>query len=243
MLRFFMMTFSLLTVITVNVAANIMSLNGSTTVEIANKLPVLFIPKGYVFSIWVVIYLLLAVWLYDFWHNHKTVNKNEYNIRTLLFLLSCLFNISWIVLWHYEFFIWTILLKAALLATLIGLYFSYPKKDNRFVGRIPISIYLGWTIVMFIANVSYVLTLHEWGGWGLSNPLWTVIYLTFSTAIALHFLYHYRDIAINVVIMWTFIGITVKNGLEELFVSAVALFLTAVVLVCIFIFNKKRAKV
>ena len=80
-----------------------------------------------------------------------------------------------------------------------------------------------------IANISYVLTLHEWSGWGLSNPLWTVIYLTIATAIALHFLYHYADIAFSAVFIWAFIGITVKNGADELFVSAAALFLAATI--------------
>ena len=109
------------------------------------------------------------------------------------------------------------------------LYFTYPKTENRFWDRVPISVLFGCTVISFIELIHYLLTFHEWSGWGLSISLWAVIYLTVSTAIALHFMYHYRDIAFNLVFIWFFIGIAVKNGFDELFVSTAALFLTAVI--------------
>ena len=66
MFRIIIMTLSLIAVILINAAANIMPLNGKTTGEIANRLPVLFTPANYVFFIWPVIYLLLAYWLFGF---------------------------------------------------------------------------------------------------------------------------------------------------------------------------------
>ena len=69
MFRIIIMTFSLIAVVLVNAAANIMPINGKTTGEISNSLPVLFTPAGYAFSIWAVIYLLLAIWLYGFMRN------------------------------------------------------------------------------------------------------------------------------------------------------------------------------
>lgn len=234
MFRIMIMIFSLIAVILVNAAANIMPINGKTTGEISNSLPVLFTPAGYVFSIWAVIYLLLAIWLYGFMRNKATVEHALFTRRAVLFVTSCLFNIAWILLWHFGFFEWTIVVIVLLLVTLLTIYFTYSKRDNHFYERGPIAVYLGWTFVATIANVSYVLTLHEWSGWGLSDPLWTVIYLTFATAIALHFLYHYADIAFNTVFIWAFIGIAVKNGGDELFVSAAALFLAASIAASIF---------
>ena len=190
MLRIIIMTFSLIAVVAVNVAANIVPFNGSTTGEISNRLPVLFTPASYVFLIWPVIYLLLAVWLIRFWIHREDWNNHLKNRRVVLYTLSSLFNIAWILLWHYEFFTWTVVVMAALLATLTAFYFTYPKNENRYFERIPIAVYLGWVLVAFITNISYVLTLHEWSGWGLSTPLWTVIYLTIAAAIALHFMYH-----------------------------------------------------
>jgi hypothetical protein len=238
MFRIIIMTLTLIAVIIVNAAANILPINGKTTGEISNSLPVLFTPADYVFSIWAVIYLLLAFWLYGFIHNKTNIYHALFNRRVILFMISCLLNIAWILLWHFGYFEWTIVIIAALLVILLTIYFTYPKRNNLFYERVPIAVYLGWTFVAAIANISYVLTLHEWHGWGLSNPLWTVIYLTIATAIALHFLYHYADIALNLVFIWAFIGIAVKNGTEELFVSAAALFLVATIAVFIF-FRRK----
>ncbi|CAM3212831.1 tryptophan-rich sensory protein [Filibacter tadaridae] len=238
MLRILIMTFSLIAVVAVNVAANIIPFNGKTTGEIANRLPVLFTPASYVFIIWAVIFMLLAVWIYV--HSRRGESTDLYlnNWRAALFVFSCLLNISWILLWHYTFFNWTIVVMFVLLLTLFALYSTYPKQESRQFERLPISIYLGWIFVATIANGNYVLTFHEWNGWGLSNPLWTVISLSVATAIALHFLYHYKDRALNVVFMWAFIGIAVKNGVDELFVSSAALFLTAVIGVSLFVLKK-----
>lgn len=241
MFRLIIMTLSLVAVIIVNATANILPLNGKTTIEIANRLPILFAPANYVFVIWIVIYALLACWLFGFRRSEEKVGQAMRNSRALLFIFSCLLNISWVLLWHFSYFNWTVVVMGALLLTLLALYFTYPKKNNDFLGRMPIAIYLGWIFVTTITNVSYVLTLHEWSGWGLSDPLWTVLYLTFATAVALHFLYHHADIALNVVFMWAFAGITVKNDIDELFVSAAALFLTAVIgISCLLIRKAKR---
>lgn len=243
MYRIMMMAFSLIAVSMVNVAANTIPINGTTTAVIANRLPVLVMPAGYVFALWPIIYILLAYWLYGFRRYNVQVSKTLQNWRAILFVASCFFNIVWLLLWHYGFFNWTIVFMVLLLASLLAMYFTYPKKDNQWFGRIPIAINLGWIFITTIANISYVLTLHEWPGWGLSTPLWTVIYLTFATAIAFHFLYHHADIAISSVFIWAFIGIAVKNGTDELFVSAAALFLTAAIATGIIIKRKQLTSI
>lgn len=240
MFRYILVIVSLLAVITSNALANILPLNGQTTGEISNRLPVLFTPAGYVFSIWSLIYLLLIFWVIGLWRNR--FNKDaRYERRSLLFIISCVFNIAWIFLWHYEHFLLTVVVMISLLLTLIILYRTYPVHDNRLSSRLPISIYLGWISVATIANISYVLTVYEWSGWGLSDPLWAVIMLTIGAALALHIRFHHFDIAYPAVFIWAFIGIAVRNGFEELLVMTAALFLSAVLLVGIIFIRKKSS--
>lgn len=240
MLRYILVIVSLLAVITTNALANILPLNGQTTGEISNRLPVLFTPAGYVFSIWSLIYLLLIFWVIGLWRNR--FNKDAlYERRSLLFIISCVFNIAWIFLWHYEYFLLTVVVMISLLLTLIILYRTYPVHDNRLSSRLPISIYLGWISVATIANISYVLTVYEWSGWGLSDPLWAVIMMTIGAALALHIRFHHFDIAYPAVFIWAFIGIAVRNGFEELLVMTAALFLSAVLLVGIIFIRKKSS--
>lgn len=236
--RFVLMVISLIGVIAVNALANILPLNNQTTGDISNRLPVLFTPAGYVFSIWIVIYSLLVIWLVGMWKNNKQRDAS-YQKRSNLFIISCILNISWIYLWHYEQFLLTVVIMIALLITLLALYLSYPETDTHILSRLPISIYLGWISVATIANISYVLTFYQWDGWGLSDPLWAVIMLTFGTAVALHIRFHHFDVWYVFVFIWAYIGIAVRNGLDELLVSTASLFLCAVMLVGI-IFIKKR---
>lgn len=229
MLRLLSMILSLTLVICVQAIANIMQLNGKTTIEIMNRLPILFTPASYVFFIWIFIDVLLIIWLVGFWQSIRKNDANLLKLRTFLFNLSAVFNIIWVYTWHYEYFNWTIVIKIALIFTLFALYLTYPKIENTLFQRSPISIYLGWMIFTLFMNTNYLLTLSEWGGWGLSSPLWAVIFLTIATATALHFMYHHRDIALNSVFIWAFVGIAVKNGFDALFVTSAALFLTAVI--------------
>lgn len=238
MVRFALMVIALIGVITFNALANILPINNQTTGEISNRLPVLFTPAGYVFSIWSVIYVLMIIWLIGMWKKSKDIDAT-YIKRSNLFIISCIFNVAWIYLWHYEYFLFTVVVMIAFLITLILLYRTYPVSDNLLTGRLPISIYLGWISVATITNISYVLTLYQWNGWGLSDPLWAVIMMTVGTALALHIRFHHFDIAYVFVFIWAYIGIAVRNGFEELLVSTAALFLCAVMLAGI-LFIKKR---
>lgn len=229
MLRILLMAISLLVMMGTHIAANLIPLNGLTTWEIANRVPVLFMPAEYVFSIWIVLDLLLINWLYSFYKLSAGLSASVANLRAISFSVSCLLNIAWLLLWHYGFYYWAIVSVVMLLLCLSVLYFSYPRKDNVNRERLPISAYMGWILIAVIANSYYAFKFHDWTGWGLSDPLWTVFFLTLTAAIALHFMYHYHDSMFNLIIIWSFIGIAIKNGTDELFVSAAALFLSAVI--------------
>lgn len=241
MIRILLMTFAFIAVITMNALANILPINGQATGEISNRLPVLFTPAGYAFSIWSVIYILLAVWIVGFW---LRVKKGVYPSAqvTLFFVLSALFNIVWLLCWHYEYFIWSIAAMLAYLLSLIALYLQYNNFERGFTERLPISVNLGWISVATIANISYVLTYYSWSGWGLSDQLWTVIMLTVATALALHIRFHYSDIPLTLVFIWAFVAIAAKHGMDELLVSTAALFLSGVLLTGILLIKKKPSQ-
>lgn len=240
MFKFIVMCVALLGMIATHIAANSIPFNDVTTWENANRLPVLFMPAGYTYSIWLVIDALLICWIISFYRTAKQQFKSIATIRIILFVLSCILNSFWLCLWHYGHFFWTIALVIALLLSLLGIYFTYPASENRLLERAPISLYMGWIFTSAIANVCYGLTLLEWSGWGLSDPLWAVIFLTFATAIALHFMYHHRDIIFCFVFIWAFIGIAMNNGTEELLVSVAAIFLSIVIAASYFLFPKKN---
>lgn len=228
-----------LLVVIVNYLSNALPLNGQTTGEISNRLNVLFTPAGYVFSIWGLIYLLLGVWIIRQFPKSRR-NLPIYQNTSTLFVLSCILNSAWVVLWHYEFFVTTVAVMLSLLLTLIALYKKVQVSDPGLFDRLPFSIYLGWISVATIANISYVLTYLEWDGFGLSNVTWTIIMLVVATLLAIWFNMANRDRVYPLVFVWAFIGIGVKNMEAYSNVSYVAYSLAAVIFVMTLLFKGKK---
>lgn len=238
MIRVLLMTLAFGAVVAINALATILPLNGQTTGEISNRLPVMITPAGYVFSIWSLIYILLALWIAGFWIRLKKGETPSSKIA-LYFLLSAGFNIAWILLWHYEFFLWTLVAMVGYLLSLIALYLQYNNSDQKVTERLPVSVNMGWISVATITNVAYILTYFNWGGWGLSDQLWTVIMLTVGTALALHVRFHHSDIPFALVFVWAFIGIAVKHGTSELLVTTASLFLSGVIVTGVLLIKKR----
>ena len=242
MIKIIPLMISLIATITVNILANSLPINGHTTGEISNRLPALFTPASYVFLIWFVIYLLLGGWIWNIIKEHKQGEKISIK-RVILFVTSSILNILWILLWHYELFLLSLIDIVALLITLYLLYKTYSANQVNWLSRLPISIYLGWIFVATFANFDYYLTYIEFDGWGITKSLWAVIYMTIATAIALHLRYHDYDPALVLVFIWAFIGIAWRHMFDELLVTAASLFLSGVLLVGILFVKKSEAKV
>ena len=200
---------SYLAMLVVNALASTVGIKGKKTSEISSQVDVLFVPAGYVFSIWGLIYLLLAIWLIL---QFRSSQEHEESSRMGLFIVTCLFNIAWLLSWHYAFYTSSIVIMIGLLISLIFLYESYPKGDARFSGRLPFSIYLGWISVALMANISFVLKYYEWDGFSFSEQFWAQILLILATVLAAFIRIYKRDIFFSFVVMWAFIGIAVKNG-------------------------------
>jgi benzodiazapine receptor len=208
---------STVAVIAVNGLANALPLNGQTTGSISDRFKVYFVPAGYVFSIWGLIYLgLVGYAIYQVLPSQRE-NPRLRRIGTL-YALSCVANISWLFLWHYEHFELTLVAMVALLLLLIAIYLILGIGRTRvsvgetWLARVPFSIYLGWITVATIANVTSVLDYLNWGGWGLSPELWAVIMLIAATVVASAVSLTRGDVAYVLVIVWAFAGIAVKHS-------------------------------
>ncbi|MCO5183725.1 MAG: tryptophan-rich sensory protein [Anaerolineae bacterium] len=89
--------------ITINALANIVPINGLNTGQISDSFDVYFVPAGYVFSIWGLIYLALAGYAI---YQALPAQRNNERLRSIdgLFIASSFFNSAWIFAWHYQQF-------------------------------------------------------------------------------------------------------------------------------------------
>ncbi len=239
MLRFIFNLFALVFVILINYLSNALPFNDQTTSEIANRLDVLFTPAGYVFSIWGLIYLLLALWVL----RQLPASRRElpvYKVGTPLFILSCFLNSFWLFLWHYEYFVLSVFVMLALLITLIALYLRINAVYESSLDLLPFSIYLGWISVATIANISYVLVEIGWDGFGLSDVTWTIIMLIVASILAVVFRLKKGDMFYPLVFVWAFIGIGVRNLADYPVVAFTAFFLSTIIFVYALFGNRNK---
>jgi hypothetical protein len=200
----------------VNGLANALPLNGQTTAEISDRFDVLFVPAGYVFSIWGLVYIaLIAFGIYQALPAQRSNERLE-RIRGL-FLVSSAANIGWLFAWHYEFFPLSMLAMLTLLISLAAVYhkLNIGLRDSLGVERwcvdVPFSLYLAWISVATIANAADVLDFAGWGGWGIDPAVWAVIMLLISGGLALFMALTRGDAVFVLVVMWALLGIGIKQ--------------------------------
>jgi benzodiazapine receptor len=197
-------------VIVVNGLANALPLNGQGTGEISDRFEVFFVPAGYVFSIWGLIYLALIG--FSIFQALPGQRENP-RLRSIgyLYVLSCAANIAWIFLWHYEFFELT-LVALVVIYLRVGIGQIQVSTAEKWLVQIPFSIYLGWITVATIANVTSLLDYLGWGGWGIAPEVWAVVMLVAGAIIASAVSITRGDVAYVLVIVWAFAGIAVKHS-------------------------------
>lgn len=224
-LRAFINLIVAIVTIAFNGLANALPLNGQGTGEISDRFDVYFVPAGYVFSIWGLIYIgWLAFAIYQLLPAQRA-NPRLQRIG-YLFAISGLANMAWLFLWHYEYFVLTVVVMFALLLLLIAIYLRLKigqiRVDpiERWCVDIPFSLYLGWITVATIANVTSVLDYLQWGGWGVSPEMWTLIMLAATVFIAAAVILTRGDVAYGLVIIWALAGIAVEHSNVSLVATA-----------------------
>jgi len=145
-------------------------------------------------------------------------------------------NSVWLVLWQLLHIYWTVPLMIGLLLTLIVIYRRLhdgapASAAERWLVRLPFSIYLGWISVATIANISDALLHAGWNGWGLADVTWTVIMLVIATGLGTVMLLRRGDLLYAAVLVWAFAGIAVHQSAEPVVSTAAWVAAGAVALV------------
>ncbi|MCB0234664.1 MAG: tryptophan-rich sensory protein, partial [Anaerolineae bacterium] len=206
-----------LATVTINGLANALPINGQNTGQISDRFDVLFVPAGYVFAIWGLIYLGLIVYTV---FQALPAQKENPRLRQIgwIYVLASIANSVWIFLWHYELLPLTLIAMLILLACLLVIYQRLGinrtpvSRGERWAVHVPFSIYLGWITVATIANVTDLLWSLGWNGFGLSAEAWFLIMLGATIIIAGLMAFTRGDVAYLLVLVWALAGIAVKHS-------------------------------
>lgn len=205
----------------VNALAVFLPINGVTPGQVSDIYANLFAPAGITFSIWGLIYLLLAAYtIYQFFPS--PMQKNAWK-ETLLkkiniyFILSSLVNAAWIFAWHYQIIPLSMLLMVLILICLITIVKVITQqkralslKEKILIG-LPFSVYFGWITVATIANATVLLVSLGWNGFGIPQSVWAVFIIVVGLFIGMITMFKNRDAAYGFVIIWAYLGILIKH--------------------------------
>lgn len=233
-------TLSYIVMIVINALSNILPIGGKTTGEISNALDVLFTPAGYVFSIWSVIYILLAIWLIREWIQYKKEGNVNSRLHAL-FITSSILNAAWILVWHNQLFLLSVIIMILLLFTLILIYqisIHHPSKMTRY----PISLYIGWISVAFLANISYFAISTDIDFIVETQMIWTIGFLLIFGLVPVFVKKNWNDWLYPLVFVWAFIGITVRNIETAPVIGSLALGLAIAIAASIFLIHPKQSE-
>lgn len=238
--------------ILVNGLANSLPMNGMTTGELSAFYPNLFVPAGITFSIWGVIYLLLALFVayalsLALSRGLKPILSTKQHI---IFSLSCIMNSLWIFLWHYKLIGLSLIAMLFILSMLILLYLDLDSLHlenfrQKLAIKIPISVYLGWITVATVANTTALLVDRQWGRWSISENHWAIGMIIIGGIIALIMLLKRRDIPFTLVVIWAYVGIIIRRQVADPVYHSIILCAWTVILILVFtllvkIFSPKK---
>lgn len=223
--------------IVMNYLANALPLNNRTTGEISDSLPNLFVPAGITFSIWGIIYLLLAVYCVI---QFTSPNQNAISDIGWVFAATCVLNALWIIFWHYGFIAFSLGVMLGLLTALIGINTSISGLPTGII-KAAFGIYLGWICIATIANVTALLVKTNWNGFGISHEIWTITMIAAGALIGIISIYKLNNPFIGLVIIWAFTGIILKRitDFRSIVITAsVCIVFVAVMTIYSFIFRR-----
>lgn len=232
-------TVTFIVMIVVNALANIIPFNGLTTGQVSDSYPNLFAPAPLTFSIWGVIYILLAGYiLYQFGFlckKESVFSKDLMEKIGILFTISSMANTGWMFVWHYKSIGISVVLMVVILVCLILINLNTARAElinkEKILIRLPFSVYLGWITVATIANATVFFV--SIGGNGF-NWLLTIAVLIVGLVIAGFTMFKNQNLGYGIVVIWAYIGILIKHTSENGFGGKYP-FIILVLILCIIV--------
>ena len=225
----------------INVLSTILPIGVADPGTISDSIPNLFVPAGLTFSIWSVIYLLLAI--FSVYQMRDIFKKEKIEMPYLekigyFFILSSIANITWIFLWQFLFVPYSLIAMLVLLYSLLTIYLRLRigkekvSKMEKFAVHLPFSVYLGWITVATIANVTAVLVdTFSVASFGALAEFFTVFVIGVAVVITLAMLLKRKDVGYSLVIIWALLGIYIKQSSLNFVVSTTAIVAMVIVFV------------
>lgn len=196
-----------LVMLIINILSQFAYLNGMTTAEISSEYINLFTPAGITFAIWSIIYIFMLVFvIYQFIGRRQRLVKKV----APFFLLTCVFNVLWIIAWHYTTPLFSLI--AIFLLWLFLWVINDTSKDMVWYIKAGFSIYYAWITIATVASVFvYLSSMNLTKFDSIIYQALTILAILFAMYLAVIKTKRDRDYAYGLTIMWALAGIVIKH--------------------------------
>jgi len=194
----------------VNTLGAIGLINGLSQKQISDRYITLITPSPSTFSIWSVIYSLLLVSVIA-----MIVKKEDPYYQaavdqiTVLFRISCVLNIAWIVAFSYvQIELSTLFILAFVITlSLISQKLVNIQEGKRWLLPLTYGFYTGWLFIATVVNIAAALVKLNWSGFGIADEIWASIILVVAVLLIILVLLKIRNAAFPLPVAWAFFGI------------------------------------
>lgn len=230
---------ALIVTVVINYLSNTGIFNNNTMASVSARYENFFTPSGYAFSIWGLIYLLLAAFV--IYQARGISGKREVPAVVekigWLFVLSCVANSVWVLAWLYDFTGLSVLIMIALITSLwLIIVRTRMEMDLISIKKIaltwwPFAVYFGWITVALIANIAAWFTKIGWDRFGLSPVTWAVIMICVAGVVHLVLTWKRNLRESSMVGVWALVAIAVANWDSAPAVVNAAIIVSSVILI------------
>ncbi|OJF75933.1 MAG: tryptophan-rich sensory protein [Treponema sp. CETP13] len=185
-------------------------INGFSQKEISDMYITLITPSPSTFSIWSLIYILLIIsMIVMIVKKDDLYYQDAINEITLLFRITCVLNVLWIVSFSFvlvelsALFIIGFVIVLAMLCTKL----KKIQTGKHFLLPLTFGLYTGWLFIATVVNISAALVKLQWNGFGMADEKWAIITLLVAVFLVLVVNQKIRNAAFPLPIAWAFFGI------------------------------------
>jgi hypothetical protein len=235
----------IVTVIINSLAGSTTLIGGRNTAQVSNLYSSLITPPGYVFAIWGVIYVLLA--LFIVFQALPSQRKAAFRGKIgYLFAISSALNIIWLFIWQNNFIPLSLVFIVLLQITLAMIYKRLNSNNKRkslkeklFV-NLPFSVYLGWISIATIANIAALIVSLGFAGSGFNAVVATILAALLVLGVTLFLIFRKHEIGYALVAIWALSGIALNSGQNSAVMIAGAVVCLAIaVALCAMLLKRK----
>jgi hypothetical protein len=187
-------------------------INGLTPQTISDQYPTVVTPAGFAFTIWIAIYLGLAV--FSFYQLLPQNAERFRGVRTL-YIISCVLNCGWLYFWAFAFMGVCFAIILCLLIVLFLINVRLGKADSvieALMMNAPFGLYLGWVIAAAVINLAVFMV---YSGVDISVSTWNILgaaLMLIAAIFAIFVRIKLKSYLAPLAVAWGLTGIAVKQS-------------------------------